>query len=249
MTNRRDFLRSLLAAGALAGLGGREALAARAANAKKNGAPAVRIVPLGLLLDPDTAAGRGMRLGIEEAQRAGDLLHIAFRPAPTSEYAIIGLAPPKVETAALFLAVGPLRDSEPVRPHVYAVAASLAFQRQALDRHKDRNDLRVVDWHPSLQKFGADSLNLRFLRRFNQPMDEAAWRGWIAVKLAAELALRYPGANTGAGAADKIGSLSIDGHKGMPLRFDPQDHHLIQPVYLVDGQGKVVDEVAPEWKE
>jgi hypothetical protein len=236
MIDRRDLLRSLLAAGALAGLG-REALAA------PRPGPKVRKVPLGLLLDPDTAAGRGMRLGLEEAQRAGQLLHIDFMAASTSEYVLIGLLPPKVEPKALFLAVGPYRDAEPVRPRVYSVSSSLGFRRQALDRHKDRKDLKVVDWHPGLGKFGADALNLRFSRRFNQPMDEAAWRGWVAVKLAAELALRYPDA----GAADRIGELSIDGHKGMPLRFDPEGHHLIQPVYVIDPQGKVVDEVAPEW--
>ncbi len=244
MTSRRELLRSLLAAGALAGLGGREVLAARAAS-PKNGVRKVRTVPIGLLLDPETAAGRGARLGLEEAQRAGDLLHLEFQGAPTSGYALVGLVGPKAEPAALFLAVGPLQDAEPARPRVYSVSASLEFRRQALSRHQDRKDLRVVDWHPDLQKFGADSLNLRFSRRFNQPMDEAAWRGWVAVKLIAELALRYPGAS----ATDKIGELSIDGHKGMPLRFAPGDHHLIQPVYLVDSQGKVVDEVAPEWKE
>lgn len=244
MTNRRDLLKSLLAAGALAGLG-RKALAVQPVQRPKRGD---RLVPLGLLLDPDTPAGRGARLGLEEAQRAGQLLHVDFSAAPTSEYALIGLAAPKEEPRALFLATGPAaQEAEPVRPHVYSVSASPAFRRQALDRHKDRKDLKVVEWQPDLTKFGADALNLRFRRRFNQPMDEAAWRGWIAVKIAAELALRYPGTSAGA-AADKIGELSLDGHKGMPLRFDPKDHHLIQPVYLVDAQGKVVDEVAPEWK-
>ncbi|HEY2289574.1 MAG TPA: hypothetical protein VGM86_02625 [Thermoanaerobaculia bacterium] len=239
MTTRRDLLKSFLAAGALAGLG-RQAFAVQP----------VRRVPLGLLLDPDTAAGRGARLGLEEAQRAGQLLHVDISAAPTSEYALIGLAVPKEEPKALFLAVGPpAQGAEPIRPHVYLVSASPAFRRQALDRHKDRKDLKVVDWQPDLTKFGADALNLRFRRRFNQPMDEAAWRGWMGVKLAAELALRYPGTSAGAAATDKVGELSLDGHKGMPLRFDPKDHHLIQPVYLVDGQGKVVDEVAPEWKE
>lgn len=241
MTTRRDLLKSLLAAGALAGFG-REAFAVQPVRRPKSGD---RLVALGLLLDPDTAAGRGARLGLEEAQRAGQLLHVDISAAPTSEYALIGLAAPKEEPKALFLTVGPLREDGPVRPHVYSVAASPAFRRQALDRHKDRKDLKVVDWQPDLTKFGADALNLRYRRRFNQPMDEAAWRGWMGVKLAAELALRYPGA----AATDKIGELSLDGHKGMPLRFDPKDHHLIQPVYLVDGQGKVVDEVAPEWKE
>jgi hypothetical protein len=234
MIDRRDLLKSLLAAGALAGL-----------RSQAFAVQPVRRVPLGLLLDPDTPAGRGARLGFEEAQRAGQLLRVDISAAPTSGYALIGLAAPKEESKALFLAVGPLRDGDPVRPRVYSIAASPAFRRQALDRHKDRKDLKAVEWNPDLARFGADALNLRFRRRFNQPMDEAAWRGWIGVKLAAELALRYPGAP----APDKIGDLSIDGHKGMPLRFDPQDHHLIQPVYLVDAQGKVVDEVAPEWKE
>ena len=241
-TNRRDFLRSLLAAGAVAGLGG-EAVAAPQRQRRPNAPAQIRQVPLGLLLDPDTAAGRGARLGLEEAQRAGELLHITILSAPTSEFVLIGLVAPKVEPQAVYLAVGPLGDSEPVRPHVYAVGSSLEFRRQALERHKDRNDLKVVDWHHDLEKFGADQLNERFRRRFDQPMDEAAWRGWVAVKLAAELALRFPKSQ----AAEKIGELSLDGHKGMPLRFDAKNHHLAQPVYLIDPQGKVVDEVAPEW--
>jgi hypothetical protein len=237
MSSRRDFLRSLLAAGALAGLGTRAFAATRPARP--------RPIPLGLLLDPDTPEGRGARLGFEESEHLGDLLHIRFVAAPTSRYALIGLAAPKVEPAALFLAVAP--GPEPVQafPHVYFVASSPAFRQQALDRHPDRKDLKVVDWQDSLMKFGAESLKLRYLRRFNQPMDEAAWRGWMAVKVATELALRFPGVPT----TDNVENLRIDGHKGMPLRFDPKDHHLVQPVYLVDPQGKVVDEVAPEWTE
>jgi hypothetical protein len=251
MTSRRDFLRSLLAAGALAGSGGGGALAAKPRPRQRSArhspasppAPSIRQIPIALRLDPETAAGRGARMGLEEAQRAGELLKLQFQEAPTSEYATIGLVPPKQEPAGLFLTVGPLlKEGEP-RPRVYSVSATLEFRRQALARHPDRNDLHVVDWHHDLGKFGADALNLRFSRRFEQPMDEAAWRGWMAVKLITELALRYPEGGT----ADKLEELSIDGHKGMPLRFDPRSHHLIQPVYLVDAGEKVVEEVAPEW--
>jgi hypothetical protein len=255
MTSRRDFLRSLLAAGALAGAGGPEALAAKPKPRKRSAGhraaaspppPEMRQIPLALRLDPETAAGRGARLGLEEAQRAGELLKLQFQEVPTSEYATVGLVPPKQEMAALFLTVGPLlKQGEEPRPRVYSVTASLEFRRQAHSRYPDRNDLHVVDWHHDLRKFGADALNLRFSRRFEQPMDEAAWRGWIAVKLITELALRYPEG----GAADKLEELSIDGHKGMPLRFDPRSHQLIQPVYLVDAGEKVVEEVAPEWTE
>ncbi len=227
MTSRRDFLRCLLGAGAMAGFGGAAAFASR------------RAVPLGLLLFPGSAAGRGAVLGLEEARRAGDLLQVDFRSAPTSDYALIGLAPPKETTRVLFFAVG--NSESAARPRVYSVASSPRFRRQVLARQAGEK-LRVVDWHPDLDRFGADALNLRFHRRFRRPMDADAWRGWVAVKIAAELALRSSGPNP----ASKIESLRFDGHKGMPLRFDPPDHHLVQPVYLVDARGKLMGEVKPE---
>ena len=77
-------------------------------------------------------------------------------------------------------------------------------------------------WHPSLKKFGAGELNERFLRETKHPMDEAAWLGWVAVKIAAEAALR----------GQDIGKIKIDGHKGVPLKFDAAGN-LIQPLYVV----------------
>jgi hypothetical protein len=69
-------------------------------------------------------------------------------------------------------------------------------------------------------------------------MDEAAWHGWMAVKIAAELALRQAGGG--------LEGAIFDGHKGMPLRFDGRDHHLVQPVYLIDAKGRLAGEVRPE---
>src|SRR3954470_22735195 len=92
MIHRRDFLRSLLAAGALAGVG-------RPSFAQS------RRVSLGLLLDPDTPEGRGARLGLDEAQRLGELLHVEIASGPTSDCALVGLTPPQEETKALFLQV------------------------------------------------------------------------------------------------------------------------------------------------
>ena len=83
----------------------------------------------------------------------------------------------------------------------------------------------------------AEQLNERFHRRFGQPMDEDAWHGWIAVKIATELALR---ASPGTTLLDLLPRSAFDGHKGAQLRFDPQDHCLIQPVYRIDGKGRLV---------
>jgi hypothetical protein len=228
--HRREFLRSLLAAGALASLG-RHSLA--------QSVPKTRRFALGLLLDPDTPEGRGARLGLEEARRVGELLHVEISSGPTSEFALIGLNPPKEKTKAVFLAAAMPAVSSML---AWDVTSSPAFRRQALDRFRDRKDLHVADWHSGLMKFGAEELNVRFRRRFNQPMDERSWHGWVAVKCAVELALRYPGGDP----KEKINDLRLDGHKGMMLSFDPHDRHLVQPVYVVDAQGKLVDQVEPE---
>jgi len=223
--HRRDFLRSLLAAGALAGAG------------RLSFAQQARRVALGLLLDPETPEGRGASLGLDEARRVGELLHIEISSGPASDFALIGLTPPKEATKAVFLAA-----ATPAPQPAWDVTSSPAFRQRARDRFKDRKDLRVADWHSGLMKFGAEELNVRFLRRFGQPMGERSWHGWVAVKCAVELALRYPGGDPKA----RIGDLRLDGHKGMMLSFDPHDRHLIQPVYVVDGQGKLVDQVEPE---
>lgn len=225
--HRRDFLRSLLAAGVLAGVG-------RLSFAQQS-----RRVSLGLLLDPETPEGRGASLGLDEAHRVGELLHVEITSGPASDFALIGLEPPKEATKAVFLAAA---TPTPSAGLAWDVTSSPAFRQQALGRFKDRKDLRVADWHSSLMKFGAEELNVRFLRRFGQPMDERSWHGWVAVKCAVELALRYPGGDPKA----RIGDLRLDGHKGMMLSFDPHDRHLIQPVYVVDSQGKLVDQVEPE---
>lgn len=229
--DRRCFLGSLLAAGALAGLG------------RRLPAEAGRRISLGIRLDSETPEGWGAGLGVEEARRLGELLHVGIEASRDSGFALIGLAAPAEETGALFLEAG--APAEPVVRPAWNVASSAAFRRQALARHPDRRDLRAVDWHPGLDKFGAQDLNVRFLRRFGQAMDGRAWHGWIAVKCAVEIALRYPGGSP----RERVAELRLDGHKGMMLRFDPEDRHLVQPVYLVDGAGRLVEAVEPEGGE
>ena len=234
MTTRRDLLQSLLGAGVLAGLGVRPALAA---------GPIPRVIQIGLLLPPG-AAEKGATMAAEEARQTAGLLQVKLELTATGSavHALVGEAVPAEEPRVLFFTVAPVVSTGPVRPRVFHAASSSAMRRRALG---DRQDVHVADWHPDLKHYGADSLNLRFRRRYDAPMDEAAWRGWMAVKIAAEVALRSP-----AGAVDDLqkalATMRFDGHKGAQLGFDPQDHHLVQPVYLVDAAGKLVGEVQPE---
>ena len=89
------------------------------------------------------------------------------------------------------------------------------------------------EWHPLLTRHGATALNERFLQRTGQAMDAAAWRGWMAVKVAFDLAVRR------AAGEDDLLAMAFDGHKGQPLRFG-EDAHLIQPTYRVGHDGRLV---------
>jgi len=84
----------------------------------------------------------------------------------------------------------------------------------------------LVEWHPELRRHGASQLNERFAQAADAPMTGAAWRGWMAVKVAFECALR-----ASAGEEDLL-ALRFDGHKGRLLHF-ADDGHLVQPVYAL----------------
>lgn len=87
-----------------------------------------------------------------------------------------------------------------------------------------------VAWHPDLQRYGAGELNERFVKATGRQMDAEAWTGWLAMKVVVEAALRNR----------SIGSIRVDGHKGVPLRFG-SDGVLQQPLYRVSSNGQLID--------
>jgi hypothetical protein len=113
----------------------------------------------------------------------------------------------------------PLREW---RPDAWSVASPLPSMRR---RQEPR-----LDWHETLDIPAARQLNRRFSRRTGRAMDAPAWHGWMAVKVAFEVALRSEAGE------DDLLALRFDGHKGRPLRFS-EDGHLVQPTCrLVAGR-------------
>lgn len=122
--------------------------------------------------------------------------------------------------------------------------------------------LRVVAWHPSLEKYGGAQLNARFVATTHRPMDERAWCGWAATKLLGESFLRVASAAADAAKPGTVvrdailaPTLRFDGQKGRPLAIRSSDHALVQPLYVVRApasagaapvDGRVIAEVAPE---
>jgi hypothetical protein len=219
---RRDFLGLLAGAGALAGFA----------------EPSRRTIRISVLLSPGSAPGRGAELAVDEARRAAELLGTGFELVPPAGDALAIVGPRAGASDLPYLVVGSPYEA-PAHRKIFQVASSLRHRGEALI---GKEGLEVADWHPDLVRFGAEQLNQRYSERFGEPMTEAAWRAWMAVKIAAEAALRSPDGDLLA----VLTTLRFDGHKGAPLWFHPESHHLVQPVYLVDRKGKLAGEVEPK---
>jgi hypothetical protein len=128
--------------------------------------------------------------------------------------------------------------------HVAPAAKSLSAVQSAFAR-KGKPAGTVTTWDASLTRFGADTLNKRFVSRYGTPMTDEAWQGWCAVKIAWEAALRSRATTILELSAYLVReSARFDAHKGEALYFDAR-HELVQPLYLVAGDAArrtVVDE-------
>lgn len=212
-----------------------------------------RPLVLGHVLPADQTAAQGALLAAEEAARAAELLGARLELRTGDAAALIdagalaligGLDAAASARGVPLLTTRAPGDDEPLRENVFHVASGPRDRRAALERwKKGGGEVEITDWHPSLTRFGAEQLNQRYRERFGSPMEPLAWTSWMAVKAAAEAALR--GAKTPADLSRRLATLGFDGHKGIRLRFRSTDHRLRQPLYVVAG-GRVLAEIPPE---
>ena len=220
-----------------------------------------------------TSVARGAQMGAEEMTRTASLLGRRFvlreiamsarQPSPESVAEIRRTRPPvfvllDLPDEAACGASKQLRDARQivlVDPRIRSAACPilpLAIRlsqprRDAILREAapGQRNLLVDEWHPTLQRFGAEELNQRYQRWAHNGMDGEAWAGWFATKVAVEAALRLEHLSrqvlVGADAP------TFDGHKGVPLRFNSSGV-LDQPIYVIEpsdtGVGRVLKEIS-----
>jgi hypothetical protein len=200
----------------------------------------------------------GALLGIEEAQQAAQLfggradLVAMSEPdrIPVGLAAIIGdeqeahyrLLAHDNEQAPLVMNVACASDAlrgVACATRLFHVYPSAAMNRDA--RSQVPGSSEVVAWDTALVRFGADTLNGRFEKRFGMPMTPQAWAAWFSVKAPWESVLRMKSAKPAVIAEYLVrDTTQFDGHKGRPLSFRPWDRQLRQFLYARVG-GKFVD--------
>ena len=216
---------------------------------------------IGLLTPGADARARreGALLGVEEAMHAAELFGGSAQLVPLDRVdaispsiaAVIGNASADTTSALAaravagrFLVMNVACPTDSLRgarcsPFMFHIAPSDAMLRDARGQASGASD--VITWDGSLVRFGADTLNDRFRKRFGHSMNGAAWAAWFAVKVLWESSLRMKSADPQRLAEYLTRETTqFDGHKGRPLSFRAWDHQLRQFLYARVG-GKLVD--------
>lgn len=120
---------------------------------------------------------------------------------------------------------------------------SLAMRDDAIQQWQRKSPQSTAGaraWHQTFRKYAAAQLNKRYTERTQQPMSDAAWAGWAAVRVVSDTAARQQSAEPTALLEALKGDLAFDGQKGMDLSFRDTGQ-LRQPLLLVED-GRIVGE-------
>lgn len=94
----------------------------------------------------------------------------------------------------------------------------------------------ALEWQAQYERYGAPQLSRRFQKATGRAMQATDWAGWVAGRALANAALTLRQADPQA-LRQALGTVSVDGAKGVALQFRPWDRQLRQPLLLSDGQG------------
>jgi ABC-type branched-subunit amino acid transport system substrate-binding protein len=132
------------------------------------------------------------------------------------------------EAAGLTFAVTGFPD--PVTQTRDFLVASREVARQGTPHY------RAALWEATLTPNGARVLNERFFARWGVPMDPSAWAAYQSVRIISEAAAEMKTPNSAALAAYlESPRARFDVQKGSSVSFNPRDHQLHQPLYIVRG--------------
>lgn len=190
---------------------------------------------------PEGSAWRGFTFGAEEAAKTAKLLGVTVAAAHASTADELQSLLGRGDVAGVVTSASRI-EREAIAP----LLRELPLLVLARDGGSVPNEFALLPegdalvWHPSLTRYGAREVNERYEARFDQPIDEIAWAGWLAVKLIAEALLRDPETPP----LERVAAVEIDGHKGVVLYFE--NRRLVQPLYRVSGEGAAarVEEIA-----
>lgn len=202
----------------------------------------------------------GARQGISEAQLQGRFLQQGYRLVQFPDAAALPESVPAVAIVTNLPAAPLLQltrehadvpvfnvgaDDDSLRtaclPNLLHVQPSRRMKADALaqwQEQRPQSKARAQAWHHGFKKFAARDLNKRFRKAFDTAMDDAAWAGWAAVKMASDLLARGTAIDAKTLLRQLRTVLAFDGQKGDAMDFRANGQ-LRQPILLVEGNRPV----------
>lgn len=228
-------------------------------------------VTIGWIGDKASSAFRGAEQGIEEANRQGRFLGQRYQlvvlgaaeEATAAGAAAIVTAVDSAHLAGLAATtglpvfnVGTTADADRALclPHLFHIQPSEAMRAAALAQwlaadgaDTKGGEVRGVAWNARFERYAASQLNKRYAETHGgEPMDDAAWAGWAAVKLYADAVARV-----GTDPARMLDflreDLAFDGQKGVEMGFRSSGQ--LRQVILLERNGVVVGEAPVRGKD
>ena len=207
----------------------------------------------------DSPAWNGLQLGVAEANVQGKFLGTTFtveRNNPNAERQrepiavftanngrIASLSNRAGERAVFNLSDGDDAIRSACIANAFHTIPSDKMKQDAVAQWKKKDptaEVSAAAWHSAAVKFAARDLNKRYAKKFGKPMDEQAWAGWFAGRVAADTLMR----NTDAGPAELVALLKdgeFDGQKGDPHSFR-KNGQLRQPLMIISSTGELLGE-------
>lgn len=94
----------------------------------------------------------------------------------------------------------------------------------------------ALAWQAQFERFGAPQVSRRFAKVAKRTMTDHDWASWMAGKAIAAAASAQPRASSASQLLLALGTVQLDGSKGVTLQFRSWDRQLRQPLLLTDGQ-------------
>ncbi len=214
-----------------------------------NTAVIAKTIPIAFVGEANSAYENGVKQGILEANLQGEFLGVTYQLVPwESGGDFVAVVVAGDEDVVLRIAQNepnvPVLNTLSTSDRLRAVCRRNVFhlipsqqmfsdaEAQWRSKHPQSN-AQARAWHRSFKKYAAAQLNGRYHESFATDMNDAAWAGWAATKLLADVLVRAPDLMNDSLINELKTNVAFDGQKGIDMTFR-ETGQLAQPLLLIE---------------
>lgn len=209
-------------------------------------------VSISFIGDKGSDAHKGAEMGLEEINRAGGFLGYEFSldvvasHGDVADDAIAVVVVASGEYSEIVSGAIPDRavfntgaDDDSLRAlcrdNLFSIVPSASMRQDAIaqwQQQADDQDITAVAHHHRFRRYSSADLNGRYVEAYDEPMTEAAWTAFVAVRMVGDGVTRTTSREPDSLIQHLKELESFDASKGQPLSFR-ENGQLRQPLWIV----------------